>query len=143
MARRYGVRLVVIDYIQLLGLPSWQVRNRSEYEIQDEITRQVKWIARAAGVAILAIGSVIKSGMDDSEASMTHLRGGGASIHHADVICELLTSRDVAGTVDLVFTKVRSTPGVRSRISLRAEAQYPLYRDIEVISLASMYGGGR
>lgn len=140
MSRRYEARLVVLDYVQLLSLPAWQMKNRTEYEIQDQITRQVKQIARRSNVAILAIGSVVKSGMDDGDASMTHMRGGGASIHHADVICELVPSRDIAGAVDLVFTKVRSTPGARSRVSLRAESQYPAFYDIDTVSLSSMYG---
>lgn len=140
MRRRYDARLVVIDYVQLLNLPAWQVKNRTEHEVQDQITRQLKQIARRSNVAILAIGSVVKSGMDDGDASMTHMRGGGASIHHADVICELVPSRDIAGAVDLVFTKVRSTPGARSRVSLRAESQYPAFYDIDTVSLSSMYG---
>jgi replicative DNA helicase len=89
MKRKNDVKLIVIDYIQLISVKS-KGRNR-EQEVS-EISRKIKLLAKELDIPIIAISQLSRSVEDDKGAKiphLNHLRESGSIEQDADMVLML------------------------------------------------------
>lgn len=112
--RRYGLGLVVIDYLQLIepdekGLPR-------EQQIAS-ITRRLKFLAKDLDIPVIALAQLNRGveQREDKRPRMSDLRESGAIEQDADIIMFLhrpaaYDPEDRPGEADLIIAKNRSGP---------------------------------
>lgn len=107
--RRYGLKGLVLDYLQLLQ-PTKATVNRQEFVA--DCSRRLKLLARELNIPIIAL-SQLNRGPEQSERRMprlSDLRESGAIEQDADMV--LLLDRDITGdeqsTLDIIIAKNRS-----------------------------------
>jgi replicative DNA helicase len=125
----YGLDLVVLDYLLLM---SGYEKLDNETERSTRLSRDIKSIAKDMDVALIAVNSVTKEGMDGGLALKKNLRGSGQLIHDADLIALLcMDNASVTNTlfkpVKLVFTKVRDVEIGTTTINLLADNARPMF----------------
>lgn len=125
----YGLDLVVLDYLLLM---SGYEKLDNETERSTRLSRDVKAIAKDMDIALIAVNSVTKEGMDGGLALKKNLRGSGQLIHDADLIALLcIDNSSVSNTpfkpVKLVFTKVRDVELGTTSIDLLADNTRPMF----------------
>jgi len=96
LARRGGLRLLVIDYLQLVESPSAQ-RDESRTEAVGRVSRTLKAIARELNVVILAAAQLNRAveSREGNKPRLSDLRESGSIEQDADIVIGL--SRDAAG----------------------------------------------
>jgi replicative DNA helicase len=129
----YGLDLVVIDYLQLIGSAVGSNRN---YELSD-ITRGFKELARRLGVAIVCLSQLSRAveSRTDKRPMMSDLRDSGAIESDADVI--LMLYRDEyynpntpdRGIAEVIVTKNRNGPV--GTVQLLFEPEFTRFRNIK------------
>jgi replicative DNA helicase len=129
MKANYGLDLVVLDYLLLM---SGYEKLDNETERSTRLSRDIKSIAKDMDVALIAVNSVTKEGMDGGLALKKNLRGSGQLIHDADLIAMLCMDNSVVAEtlykpVKLVFTKVRDVEIGTTVISLLADNARPMF----------------
>lgn len=83
LSRIHGVRLFVIDYVQLVKTGK---ANAEEYQRVTMASQAIKQIAREYGVAILALAQVNRDGGKKERPTMADLKGSGSLEQDADQI---------------------------------------------------------
>lgn len=80
------VRLVVVDYLQLLE-PDLSGKNRqNRQEVVASVSRALKALALGEGIAVLALAQLSRAAEEDREPELRHLRESGAIEQDADVV---------------------------------------------------------
>lgn len=114
VSRRYGLGLVIIDYLQLIepdekGLPR-------EQQIAS-ITRRLKFLAKDLDIPVIALAQLNRGveQREDKRPRMSDLRESGAIEQDADIIMFLhrpaaYDPEDRPGEADLIIAKNRSGP---------------------------------
>jgi replicative DNA helicase len=119
MFQQYGIRLFVIDYLQLLNSTARRAENRQQ-EIAD-ISNGIKSLAKELNVPVIVLSQLNREiEKDDRKPRLSDLRESGAIEQDADVVCLLYKpSRedDEAGgeeseakPVNLLIAKQRNGP---------------------------------
>lgn len=133
MKANYGLEMVVLDYLLLM---SGYEKIDNETERSARLSRDIKCIAKDMDVAMVAVNSVTKEGMDSGFAAKKNLRGSGQLIHDADLIAMLVMDNTkgnpemmVYKPVKLIFTKVRDVEIGSTCIDLLADNARPLFHD--------------
>jgi replicative DNA helicase len=83
---RYGIKCIVIDYLQLMTMgPGWREGRQQEVTA---ISRQLKAMARELGVPVIALSQLNRApeGRDDHRPRLSDLRESGALEQDADLI---------------------------------------------------------
>jgi len=95
LARRGGLRLIVIDYLQLVESPGTQ-RDESRTESVGRVSRTLKAIARELNVVVLAAAQLNRAveQREGSKPRLSDLRESGSIEQDADIVIGL--SRDAA-----------------------------------------------
>lgn len=129
MKANYGIDLVVLDYLLLM---SGYEKIDNETERSTRISRDIKAIAKDMDVAMVAVNSVTKEGMDGGLIAKKNLRGSGQLIHDADLIAILCADTSSLSStpfkpVKLVFTKVRDVEMGTTTINLLADNLRPMF----------------
>jgi replicative DNA helicase len=115
LKQRHDLRLVVIDYIQLMSSPR-RVENRQQ-EVS-EISRNIKLLAKELWVPVIAVAQLNRGPEQrtDKRPVLSDLRESGAIEQDSDVVI-LLHREDAyeresprAGEADLIVAKHRSGP---------------------------------
>ena len=108
--RKYGVRMVVVDYLQKLR-PAERSNNR--YLEVGEITRRLKELAVATGAAVV-VPCQLGRDSENRRPTLRDLRESGDIEQDADVVALLWadaeTARDTTRTVILDIAKNRNGP---------------------------------
>ena len=100
----HGIEWVLVDYISLLqDLP-----NEKEWDRAAHCTRRLKALAKSLDVAVIAIASETKDGLDGEQPKNSHLRGGSGVPYDADKIW-FLVKDTVELVVRVVPTKARES----------------------------------
>lgn len=81
LCRSAGVKLAVVDYLQMLGVENGRM---DSYERVSYISARLKEAAGEAGVALLVLAQLNRKGSD--EPSIEHLRDSGQIEQDADVV---------------------------------------------------------
>lgn len=86
--RDHDVRVVVVDYLQLMHPPADCPRGASTYQRVSAISHALQEIAREENVALLAISQLSRSATtrEDGRATMADLRDSGVLEEDADII---------------------------------------------------------
>ena len=110
MVRKHGVRLVVIDYLQLIRAEN----QRDQRHLQIAMTCQtLKQLAKESKVAILCLAQLNREG-DNEKPKLSHLRESGSIEQDADAVMmlhRLDSSPDVPTHLyDLIINKNRNGP---------------------------------
>ena len=111
MVKRHGIKLIVVDYLQLLHSGK---REESRQQEVAGFSRALKLLAKSAGIPVIAVAQLNReSERNDSKPKPSDLRESGALEQDADVIL-LLHREDMkhsdgerAGEVDVIVAKNR------------------------------------
>jgi len=113
---QYGIKLMVLDYLQLMQGPA-KAENRQQ-EIS-EISRSLKALARELDVSLIAISQLSRAveQRQDHRPQLSDLRESGAIEQDADVVILLLREEyynpsleDKKGLAELIIAKQRNGP---------------------------------
>ncbi len=112
---RQNIRLIVVDYLQLIESPSKR-RDSREQEIA-EVSRGLKSLARELRVPVIAVAQLNRSveGREGHRPRMSDLRESGSIEQDADVIVllhrpEYYNPEDRPGIAELIIAKQRNGP---------------------------------
>ena len=92
IVRRQGVKVLVIDYIQLLKVDKLERRKRTERI--SEVSQEIKRLAQDLGIAIIEVAQFNREGAKSGKPSLHDLEGSGQIEKDASLICILEQGED-------------------------------------------------
>lgn len=115
LAQRVGLKMIVIDYLQLLTSGK-KVESRQQ-EVS-EFSRALKLLSKELGIPVVALSQLNRQAEQtkDKKPELSHLRESGSLEQDADVVILLHreaigeTDHPRAGEADLILAKQRSGP---------------------------------
>lgn len=134
MVKKHGIKLVVIDYLQLLK--SGKRAESRQQEVSD-FSRQIKLLAKSCAIPIIAIAQLnrgVEMRGDDARPKPSDLRESGSLEQDADVIM-LLHRPDArdgdtgnAGVVEVIVAKNRG--GESGKVELANQLHYSRFTNL-------------
>lgn len=113
LKRQHGLKLVVIDYLQLIEPES---RREPRHEQVGQMSRRLKQLAREVGVPVICLAQLNREA-EENEPRMRHLRESGDIEANADVILFLHPMANTnCGAMDVIVAKQRNGPTGRAAI---------------------------
>jgi replicative DNA helicase len=82
--RRHGVRLIVVDYLQIVGAPQKDIRERATY-----VSDQLRQLAKSEGVAVIALSQLARPKNITDVPAMHQLKESGDIEAHAHLVALL------------------------------------------------------
>lgn len=134
LKQRHALRLVIIDYLQLMGSPRRRVENRQQ-EVS-EISRSLKLLAKELDVPVVAVSQLNRGPEQrhDKRPLLSDLRESGSLEQDSDVVI-LLHREDAyeqdsprAGEADLIVAKHRNGP--TATITVAFQGHYSRFVDM-------------
>jgi replicative DNA helicase len=132
--QRYGLGLVVVDYLQLIEPPGGTKRGTNRQEQVTEISKRLKGLARTLKVPVLCLSQLNRNAETraDKKPTMSDLRESGAIEQDADVVMllhrpEFYDPNERPGQADLIVEKNRN--GRTGPIKLTYIKQSMLFMD--------------
>ncbi len=134
LKQRHDLRLVVVDYLQLMTSPR---RVESRQQEVSELSRSLKLLAKELDVPVVAISQLNRSSEQrtDKKPQLSDLRESGAIEQDSDVVI-LLYREDVyerdsprAGEADLIVAKHRNGP--TSTVTVAFQGHYSRFVDMQ------------
>jgi len=126
--RQDPLRLVIVDYLQLLDAP----RARARYEEVGLIAKLLKRYAKKYNLTMLALSSFTpdppQKGTRPRRPSMRNLRESRDIDHHADIILLLWKPEDASSDRELIIDKGRA--GETGAVRLAFTGQYLSFQEI-------------
>lgn len=157
LVREHGVKLIIIDYLQLMNASGMSYGNRQE-EVST-ISRSLKGLAKELNIPIIALsqlnrGVETREGEEGKRPQLSDLRESGAIEQDADMVCfihrpeyyKIYTSSDgtdLRGLAEIIIAKHRN--GAVGDVRLRFIGQYTRFQNPEDdlgIPLPPEHGGG-
>ncbi len=149
--RLFGVKLIVVDYIQLMRANSY--KNEGRVQEISEITQGLKALAKELGVPILALSQLSRAveQRDDKQPQLADLRESGSIEQDADVVMFVYREsyylerkqpklgsieyaewqskmNDVVGLADIILGKQRHGP--TGTVKVEFEGIYTKFKDL-------------
>lgn len=139
LVREKGVRLIMIDYLQLMNATGMKLGSR-EQEVST-ISRSLKALAKELNIPIIALSQLNRSTetRDDKRPVLSDLRESGAIEQDADIVCfihrpeyytkssEDAEGHDIRGLAQLIVAKHRS--GAVGDVKLRFVSKYAKFEN--------------
>ena len=139
LVREHGVRLIMIDYLQLMNATGMKLGSR-EQEVST-ISRSLKALAKELNIPIIALSQLNRSTetREDKRPVLSDLRESGAIEQDADIVCfihrpeyytkssEDANGNDIRGLAELIVAKHRS--GAVGDVKLRFVSKYARFEN--------------
>ena len=155
LQREHGVKMILIDYLQLMNASGMSYGSRQE-EVST-ISRNLKGLAKELNIPIIAL-SQLNRGLENREGNegkrpqLSDLRESGAIEQDADMVCFIhrpeyykiyeLDGEDLKGMAEFIIAKHRN--GATGIVRLKFRHQFARFEDYEDNSAApppqSQYG---
>ena len=147
LVREHGVRVIIIDYLQLMNANGMQFGSRQE-EVST-ISRSLKGLAKELNIPIIALsqlnrGVESREGIEGKRPQLSDLRESGAIEQDADMVCFIhrpeyykITQdergNDLRGMAEIIIAKHRN--GATGDVLLRFKGEYAKFQnpDDEII----------
>jgi replicative DNA helicase len=124
---QHDIRLLIVDYVQLIESESYRRSDNRQQEISD-ISRGLKALARELEIPILAISQLNRAveGREDHRPRMSDLRESGSLEQDADVVLLLHRAayydpKEDPGKAALIVSKQRNGPTGEIELAFLAE----------------------
>lgn len=123
---KHGVRLVIVDYLQLMKGASKRAQQDRRLEI-DEISSGLKATAKELGIPVIALSQLNRDAEERAEPKLSHLRESGSIEQDADIVALLHRPERVShkdedrGKAVLILAKQRNGPVGRIEMHFDAE----------------------
>lgn len=141
LVRERGVKLIMIDYLQLMNATGLKLGSR-EQEVST-ISRSLKALAKELNIPIIALSQLNRSTetREDKRPVLSDLRESGAIEQDADIVCfihrpeyytksgEDAQGNDIRGLAELIVAKHRS--GAVGDVKLRFVSKYARFENWE------------
>lgn len=141
LVRERGVKLIMIDYLQLMNATGMKLGSR-EQEVST-ISRSLKALAKELNIPIIALSQLNRSTetREDKRPVLSDLRESGAIEQDADIVCfihrpeyytksgEDANGNDIRGLAELIIAKHRS--GAVGDVKLRFVSKYARFENWE------------
>ncbi len=137
LVREHGVKIIIIDYLQLMNASGMAFGSRQE-EVST-ISRSLKGLAKELNIPIVALsqlnrGVESREGIDGKRPQLSDLRESGAIEQDADMVCFIHRpeyykiyqddrGNDLRGMAEIVIAKHRN--GAVGEVLLRFSEFYP------------------
>ncbi|CAN5345246.1 replicative DNA helicase [soil metagenome] len=134
LARRPGLGLVVVDYLQLMNMPGGGENRQQEIAT---ISRHLKNLARELDVPVIAVSQLNRSmeSRQDKRPMLSDLRESGAIEQDADVVLFIYRhdyyhpeEKESAGIAEINVAKHRQ--GATNRFTMLFRAEYTSFADM-------------
>lgn len=135
MKAKYGLDLIMIDYLQLMSLKSAKVESR-EREVS-EISKLLKSIAKELQVPVVALAQLNRGveGRADRRPMLSDLRESGSIEQDADVIMMIYRqdyydrdNPEIKGVAEIIIAKQRNGP--TDTVKLRWIPEYGVFENL-------------
>ena len=143
LVREHGVRMIIIDYLQLMTAGGLKLGSR-EQEVST-ISRSLKQLAKELDIPIVALSQLNRKvedrGNKDKRPQLSDLRESGAIEQDADIVCFIHRpeyyshsstdeeGRDIRGKAEFILAKHRS--GSVGTVDLRFRNEYVRFENWE------------
>lgn len=139
LVREHGVKLIMIDYLQLMNATGMKLGSR-EQEVST-ISRSLKALAKELNIPIIALSQLNRSTetREDKRPVLSDLRESGAIEQDADIVCfihrpeyytrssEDANGNNIRGLAELIVAKHRS--GAVDDVKLRFISKYARFEN--------------
>lgn len=139
LVREHGVRMIIIDYLQLMNATGMKFGNR-EQEVST-ISRSLKALAKELNIPIVALSQLSRNNekREDQHPMLSDLRESGAIEQDADIVCFIhrpeyylksgvdAAGNDIRGLAEFIIAKHRS--GKTADVNLRFVQQFAKFED--------------
>ena len=143
LVREHGVRIIIIDYLQLMNASGMAFGSRQE-EVST-ISRSLKGLAKELNIPIIALsqlnrGVESREGIDGKRPQLSDLRESGAIEQDADMVCFIHRpeyykiyqddrGNDLRGMAEIVIAKHRN--GAVGEVLLRFKGEFTRFSNPE------------
>ena len=150
LVREHGVKLIIIDYLQLMNASGASFGSRQE-EVST-ISRSLKGLAKELNIPIIALsqlnrGVESREGIEGKRPQLSDLRESGAIEQDADMVCFIHRpeyykiyqdekGNDLHGVAEIIIAKHRN--GAVGDVRLRFVGQFARFQNLEDESLAPL-----
>lgn len=141
LVREHNVKVIIIDYLQLMNASGMSYGNRQE-EVST-ISRSLKGLAKELNIPIIALsqlnrGVESREGNEGKRPQLSDLRESGAIEQDADMVCFIHrpeyykiykdgNGNDLRGMAEIIIAKHRN--GAVDTVLLRFESEYARFRN--------------
>jgi replicative DNA helicase len=158
LVREHGVKIIIIDYLQLMNANGMSFGSRQE-EVST-ISRSLKGLAKELNIPIVALsqlnrGVENREGADGKRPQLSDLRESGAIEQDADMVCFIHrpeyykiyqdeNGQDMRGMAEIIIAKHRN--GAVGDVTLRFKGEYTRFQnpddDMVIPPPSALSGGG-
>ena len=155
LVREHGVKIILIDYLQLMNASGMSFGSRQE-EVSN-ISRSLKGLAKELNIPIIALSQLNRSvekreGDDGKRPQLSDLRESGAIEQDADMVCFIHRpeyykiyndekGHDLRGMAEFIIAKHRN--GAVDNVLLRFRSEYARFQDPDEDAYIPMPGERR
>ncbi len=152
LVREHGVKIILIDYLQLMNASGMSFGSRQE-EVST-ISRSLKGLAKELNIPIIALsqlnrGVENREGIDGKRPQLSDLRESGAIEQDADMVCFIHRpeyykiyqdekGHDLRGMAEIIIAKHRN--GAVGDVLLKFRAEYARFQDPDEDAYVPMPG---
>ncbi len=150
LVREHGVKVIMIDYLQLMDAGDSRIGNRQE--AVSMISRSLKQMAKELNIPILALSQVNREGSkregdEGKRPQLTDLRESGAIEQDADLVIFIhrpeyyhLGGEEKRGLAEIIIAKHRN--GATGIVELKFIHSFAAFRNITDSIIESSHNGG-